>query len=280
MKKIILSALLSCVLFASSAVAADKSILISTTTSTENSGLLAYLLPIFTKETGIEVKVVAKGTGAAIKDGVDGNVDAILVHDTPRELEFVKNGYGTQRYYVMYNDFVIIGDKSDKAKIKDAKSTADAFQKIANAKAPFISRGDDSGTHAKEKAIWAMTNVPLQDGFPASPATWYNSIGQGMGKTIIMADEKQAYTLSDRATFYSMKYAEPKATTELDILFEGDNDLLNPYGYIPVDSKKHPKAKLDYATIFGDWLVSPKGQAAIAGFTAQGKQLFFPAEKN
>ncbi len=276
MKKILLGAFAS-LLIATSAMAAEKSITISTTTSTENSGLLAHLLPIFTADTGIEVKVIAKGTGAAIKDGQDGNVDAILVHDTARENAFVEEGFGTKRYYVMFNDFVVIGPDADPAKAKTTKSTEAAFQAIADAKAPFISRGDDSGTHSKEAKIWAGTKVELKDKYPASSA-WYNSIGQGMGKTIIMADEKLGYTISDRATYYAMKYAEP-ATTELVIVSEGHADLLNPYGYIPVNPAKHANAKVEEATIFGDWLVSDKGKAAIEGFKAQGKQLFFvPAE--
>ncbi len=277
MKKTLLLTLMSAFLFATTAFAAEKSILISTTTSTENSGLLAYLLPIFEKETGIEVKVVAKGTGAAIKDGMDGNVDAILVHDTARENKFVEDGFGTKRYYVMFNDFVVIGDKNDPAKAKEAKSTEAAFKAIADAKAPFISRGDESGTHSKEAAIWAISGVELKDKYPTDNS-WYLSIGQGMGKTIIMTDEKLGYTLTDRATFYSMKYADP-ATTELEIVAEGFDNLLNPYGYIPVNPAKHPQAKVEEATIFGDWLVSDKGRAAIEGFKASGKQLFFVPAK-
>ncbi len=276
MKKLLLGAM-AFLLTATSALAADKSIMISTTTSTENSGLLSYLLPIFTKDTGIEVKVLAKGTGAAIKDGMDGNVDAILVHDTARENKFVEDGYGTKRYYVMFNDFVMIGPKADPAKAKETKSTEAAFKAVADAKAPFISRGDDSGTHSKEGKIWAGTGVALEGKFPAA-SNWYNSIGQGMGKTIIMADEKEGYTLTDRATFYAMKYADP-ATTELEIVAEGYEDLLNPYGYIPVNPAKYPHAKVAEATAFGDWLVSDKGRAAIEGFKAQGKQLFFVPAK-
>ncbi len=249
-------------------------ILISTTTSTENSGLLKYLLPKFTKDTGIQVRVVAKGTGAAIKDGMDGNVDAILVHDTQREQKFVKDGFGTQRFYVMFNDFVVIGPDSDPAKARETKSTGAAFKAVADAKAPFISRGDDSGTHSKEAKIWAESGVELDGKYPADKA-WYRSIGQGMGKTILMADEVLGYTLTDRATYYAMKYADPKPTTELEIISENHADLLNPYGYIPVNPKKHPHVNVKDASALGGWLVSPNGKAAIEGFKAQGKQLFF-----
>lgn len=276
MKKIILSILIN-VLCISFAFAEEKSILVSSTTSTENSGLLGYILPLFKEDTGISVKVMAKGTGAAIKDGEMGNVDAILVHDTVRELAFIEKGYGTKRYYVMYNDFVIIGDAQDKANIKEAKTSQEAFQAIADAKSPFISRGDESGTHSQEARIWAKTSVTLEKDFP-SDRSWYFSIGQGMSKTIIMADEKQAYALSDRGTFYSMKYAEPKANTELEILFEGDESLLNLYGYIPVNPEKFPYVKYEYANLLGEWLVSDRGKKAIADFKAQGRQLFFIPE--
>ncbi len=278
MKKLLSSMLVFAVLAIMPTFAQAGTILISTTTSTENSGLLDYLLPKFTRDTGIQVRVVAKGTGAAIKDGMDGNVDAILVHDTQRENQFVKDGYGTQRYYVMFNDFVVIGPDSDPAKAKETKSTAAAFEAIANAKAPFISRGDDSGTHSKEGKIWAETKVNLDGKFPAD-ASWYRSIGQGMGKTIIMADEVQGYTLTDRATYYAMKYAQPKATTDLEIISENHSDLLNPYGYIPVSQKKHKHVNIKDASALGGWLVSPNGKKAIEGFKAQGKQLFFVPKK-
>ncbi len=278
MKKLLSSMLVFAFLALAPSFANAGTILISTTTSTENSGLLNYLLPKFTKDTGIKVKVIAKGTGAAIKDGMDGNVDAILVHDTQREKNFVKEGYGTQRYYVMYNDFVVIGPDSDPAKAKDTKSTAAAFEAIANSKSPFISRGDDSGTHSKEAKIWAETEVKLDGKYPADK-TWYKSIGQGMGKTILMSDEMQGYTLTDRATYYAMKFAQPKSTTDLEIISENHKDLLNPYGYIPVNQKKHKHVNAKDAAALGGWLVSPQGRAAIEGFKAQGKQLFFVPNK-
>ncbi len=276
MKKLIIALIM---LFSTSnfLFAKESFITVSTTTSSENSGLLGYILPIFTAETGIKVKIIAKGTGAAIKDGIDGNVDAILVHDFAREEDFIINGYGTKRYYIMYNDFILIGPKDDPANAKTSKSVQEAFQKIADNQAIFISRGDDSGTHSREAKIWAGTKTSLESNYPTR-SKWYQSIGQGMGKTIIMAEEKEAYTLSDRGTYYAMKYAAPP-TTELEIISEGYADLLNPYGYIPVNPAKYPHVKIDEAQILGDWLVSEKGRNAIENFKVQNKQLFFPPEK-
>ena len=271
--------------------AADKVLKMSTTTSTESSGLLNVLLPAFEKDEGIKVKVIAKGTGAAIRDGMDGNVDVIFVHAKDREMEFVKEGYGTKRYAVMHNDFIILGPASDPAGIKGSKDSAEAFKKIAAAKAMFISRGDDSGTNTKEQEIWAAAAIPLvdhpltlvKDGKevkvsskrPADSDSWYISIGQGMGKTITYADEKKAYTLSDRGTYINYKFGK-KPAVEAEILFEGDELLANPYGVIPVNPKKHPDVQYDLAMKFANWLTSARGQAVIAGYHLEGKQLFFP----
>jgi tungstate transport system substrate-binding protein len=281
-------------LFCSSVSAADKILKMSTTTSTEASGLLNVLLPAFEKDEGIQVKVIAKGTGAAIRDGMDGNVDVIFVHAREREEEFVQKGYGTKRYAVMHNDFIIIGPASDPAHIKGSKDSAEAMRKIAEAKAPFISRGDDSGTHTKEQEIWAASKVPqvesiltsVKDGKevkvtarkPADSDSWYFSIGQGMGKTITYADEKQAYTLSDRGTYISYKYGK-KPPVDSEILFEGDELLANPYGVIPVNPQKYPDIQYDLAMKFVNWLISARGQEVIAGYTLEGKQLFFPDAK-
>ena len=269
----------------------EKVLKMSTTTSTENSGLLNVLLPEFTKETGIEVKVFAKGTGASIRDGIDGNVDVIFVHDTAREEKFLGDGYGAYRLAVMHNDYVILGPKKDPAGIKGVKNAAQALDKIAKAKSPFVSRGDDSGTHGKEQELWKATGMPLQtqttevvvEGqkktlkfqYPGGLGEWYLSIGQGMGKTLTYAEEKQAYTLADRGTYIEYKYGR-KQGLDLEILCEGDPLLFNPYGILPVNPKKHPHVQFEWADKFAKWLVSPKAQALIANYKIQGQQAFFP----
>ena len=271
--------------------AEDKVLKMSTTTSTESSGLLGVLLPEFEKDTGIKVKVVAKGTGAAIRDGIDGNVDVIFVHAIDREKEFVDKGFGTKRYAVMHNDFIIVGPPNDPAGIKGLPTAAAAMKKIADAKAPFVSRGDDSGTHTKEQELWAASGLKLvdhglsltKDGKtttvaakkPADSDSWYLSIGQGMGKTLTYADEKKAYALADRGTYISYKWGKTPGV-DLEILSEGDQLLANPYGVIPVNPQKHPHVQYDMAEKFAQWLVSPRGQGVIAGFLLDGKQLFFP----
>jgi len=269
----------------------EKVLKMSTTTSTENSGLLNVLLPEFTKETGIQVKVFAKGTGASIRDGIDGNVDVIFVHDKEREDKFVADGYGAYRLAVMHNDFIILGPKKDPAGIKGVKNAAQALEKIAKAKAPFVSRGDDSGTHGKEQELWKATGLPLQtqttevvvEGqkkalkfqYPGGLGEWYLSIGQGMGKTLTFAEEKQAYTLADRGTYLEYKYGR-KQGLDLEILYEGDPLLFNPYGILPVNPKKYPHVQFEWADKFAKWLVSPKAQALIANYKIQGQQAFFP----
>jgi len=281
-------------IFAEGGIAADKVLKMSTTTSTEASGLLDVLLPEFLKDTGIEVKVIAKGTGAALRDGEDGNVDVIFVHAKAREEEFVAKGFGTKRYAVMHNDFVIVGPAADPAGIKGLTEAGPALQKIAAAKAPFISRGDDSGTHTKEQALWKATNLTLTEQtqkivskgqekeikykVPADSSAWYMSIGQGMGKVITFAEEKQAYTLTDRGTYIKMKYGKTPGVA-LDILCEGGADLANYYGVIPVNPAKHPHVRNDLAMQLVDWLISPKGQGMIGGYKLEGKQLFYPDAK-
>lgn len=290
MKKILLAGL--CLLMAGLValpVHAAETIKMSTTTSTRDSGLLDFLLPEFTKDTGITVQVIAKGTGAAIRDGQDGNVDVIFVHDTAREEKFVAEGWGTKRYAVMHNDFVIVGPPSDPAGIKGGKDVLAALKTIADKKTPFISRGDDSGTHAKELALWKQSGVALAKSeqkvkkgdkettvtFEAPKGEWYLSIGQGMGKTLFMAEEKQGYALSDRGTYIQQKYGKTPPTT-LEIVVEGDKGLFNPYGVIPVNPAKYPSTKVDAATKFAEWLVSPKGQSLIANYKLEGRPLFFP----
>jgi len=271
--------------------AGDKILKMSTTTSTQASGLLDVLLPELDKDTGIQVKVIAKGTGAAIRDGMDGNVDVIFVHAKAREEKFVEEGYGTKRYAVMHNDFVILGPVKDPAGIQGLKSATEALNKIAAAKSPFISRGDDSGTHTKEQALWKAAGLPLEKKTstivkkgkkrevtyiqPAGPGEWYLSIGQGMGKALTVADEKQAYIMADRGTFIKYKFGRD-VPIELDVLCEGDPALANPYGVIPINPKKHPHVKFDVADEFAQWLVSERGQSVINGYRLLGKQLFYP----
>ena len=288
MKKLLMSSICCLVLLATPALAAET-IKMSTTTSTQDSGLLEVLLPQFTKDTGIEVQVIAKGTGAAIRDGEDGNVDVIFVHDPAREEKFVAQGFGTKRYAVMHNDFVVVGPASDPAKIKGNKNVGAALAAIAKAEKPFISRGDESGTHAKELALWKTSGIALEttektttkNGKEVTTTTmapkgaWYMSIGQGMGKTLLMAEEKQGYALTDRGTFIQQKFGKTPPTS-LEIIVEGDKELFNYYGVIPVNPQKHPHVKVKLAEKFAEWLVSPKGQKLIAGYTLQGKPLFFP----
>jgi len=289
---ILVSGLIAVIFFMSGgATAEDKIIKMSTTTSTQASGLLDVLLPELEKDTGVQVKVIAKGTGAAIRDGIDGNVDVIFVHAKAREEKFVKDGYGTKRYAVMHNDFVILGPAADPAKIKGITNAPEALKKIADSEALFISRGDDSGTHTKEQALWQntglklekITNTIVKKGqkreiafvHPAGSAKWYLSIGQGMGKTIMFADEKLAYTLADRGTYIKYKFGRD-VPVELEILCEGDPLLANPYGIIPINPQKHPHVKYKLAEEFAQWLVSDRGQAVIADYRLLGKQLFYP----
>lgn len=269
----------------------DKVIKMSTTTSTQASGLLDVLLPELKADTGIEVKVIAKGTGAAIRDGMDGNVDVIFVHAKAREEKFVSEGFGTERFAVMHNDFVILGPAKDPAGIKGTKDAAQALKKIAQNKSTFISRGDDSGTHTKEQALWKASGIELEKitktitkkgkkreiSFihPKGAETWYMSIGQGMGKTLTFADEKQAYALADRGTYIKYKLGRKQAL-DLEIACQGDTGLFNPYGVIPLNPKKFPHVKYDLAEKFAKWLVSEKGQKLIAGYKLLGKQLFYP----
>jgi tungstate transport system substrate-binding protein len=273
------------------AIGEEKIIKMSTTTSTQASGLLDVLLPELEKETGIKVKVLAKGTGAAIRDGMDGNVDVIFVHAKAREENFVAEGYGTKRYAVMHNDFIILGPSTDPAGIKGMNEAAAALKKIAVAKTAFISRGDDSGTHTKEQALWKASGLPLakqstkivkkgktkEASFlhPAGLGEWYLSIGQGMGKAIVFAEEKQAYILADRGTYLKFRYGRD-AGLDLDVLCEGDSFLANPYGVIPINPTKYPHVKYELAEKFAEWLVSKRGQTVIGDYRLLGNQLFYP----
>lgn len=268
----------------------DKVLKMSTTTSTQSSGLLDILLPEFTKQTGIEVKVIAKGTGAAIRDGIDGNVDLIFVHAKGREEQFVADGFGTKRYPVMHNDFVLLGPADDPAGIKGMSDAGKALETIAAAKATFVSRGDDSGTHTKEQFLWRQSGVTLDEKtqaivkngktkeisymVPADSSAWYLSIGQGMGKALTFTEEKQGYTMSDRGTYIKYRYGKTPAL-DLEVLTEGGADLANPYGIIPINPAKHPHVKNDLAMEFVEWIISPEGQKMINDYRLEGKQLFF-----
>ncbi len=249
----------------------QSSIILSTTTSTENSGLLDFLLPVFSEDTGIEVKVVAVGTGQALKMGEDGEADLLLVHSKTSEEKFVEEGHGIERFDVMYNDFVLVGPKADPLNItKEAPSDIlNAFSIIQEKQGIFISRGDDSGTHKVELKLWSDMNIE-------PTGNWYVSAGQGMGAVLQMADELMGYTLTDRATYLSMKN-----TLELDIIVEGDKKLFNQYGIIAVNPEKNDKIDLEAAEKFIDWILSQKGQSLIESFGKDifGQSLFIPNAK-
>lgn len=247
--------------------AADERIIVQSTTSTQNSGLLKDLLPKFKAETGITVHVVAVGTGQALKNARNGDGDVLLVHAKAAEEKFVAEGYGVKRRDVMYNDFVIVGPASDPAGIAGSTDAVAALKKIAAAKALFASRGDDSGTHKKERALWKQAGLaPVGDG-----GKWYRELGSGMGATLNAAAGMNAYTMSDRATWIAFGNKG-----ELKVLAQHDPKLFNQYGVILVNPDRHKHVKAKAGQAFIDWLTGPKGQAAIAAFKVQGKQLFFP----
>ena len=250
--------------------AGEKTIIVQSTTSTQNSGLFDFLLPKFTAQTGITVNVVAVGTGQALKNGRNGDGDVLLVHAKPAEEKFIAQGYGVKRYDIMYNDFVIVGPLNDPARLAGTKDVLLALKKIADAKAVFVSRGDDSGTNKKELQLWKKTGIDISK----HSGNWYRETGSGMGATLNVAAGMGAYTLTDRATWLSFKN---KAS--LKILSQGDPLLFNQYGVMLVNPKKHPHVKAKYGQIFIDWLRSEKGQATIAAYKLKGKQLFFPNAK-
>ncbi len=246
---------------------ASEQIFIATTTSTENSGLLKYLLPIFEKKFNTVVNVVSVGTGKALKLGENGDVDVVLVHARSDEDKFVANGFGVNRRNVMYNDFIIVGPKGDPAGLRGATDVVLAFKKIVEKKAKFVSRGDDSGTHKMEKNYWAAADIKPS-------GSWYVSAGQGMGEVLAMSNELSAYTLSDRGT-----YGSYRAKVGLDALVEGDPKMFNPYGIIAVNPEKHPDINYKGAMQLINWIVSAEGQQAIADFRVDGQQLFYPSAK-
>jgi tungstate transport system substrate-binding protein len=243
-----------------------KDITLATTTSTQDSGLLDYLLPKFTEETGYKIDVVAVGTGQAIKLGQDGNADVILVHAKSDEEKFVSEGYGVRRYQVMYNDFVVVGPEEDPAGIKSAKDASEAAKLISEKKSAFVSRGDDSGTHKFEKKLWKNVNIE-----PAGD--WYISAGKGMGDVLTMANEKKAYTIADRATYLAMR-----DKLDIKVVFEKSSDLKNQYGVIAVSPEKYPDINKAGTEAFINWLVSEKVQNDIASFGKDkyGESLFVP----
>ena len=252
---------------ATGARAADKFITVASTTSTQNSGLFEYMLPKFTAKSGIEVRVVAVGTGAALKIGERGDADVLFVHARDAEVKFIEAGFGVKRYPVMYNDFVIVGPKSDPAHIMGGKDAVAALKKIAASHNLFISRGDNSGTNKAELKLWKAAGI---DPKPAS-GKWYQAAGAGMGATLNMTAARNGYTLSDRATWISFKNRQ-----DLVIVVQGDDRLFNQYGVMLVNPKRHPKVKVAEGQAFIDWLVSPAGQQVIASYKLNGQQLFFP----
>ena len=251
------------------AIAQEKSIVVSSTTSTEQSGLFSFILPIFKMKSGIDVKVVAVGTGQALDIGRRGDADVVFVHDKAAEEKFVEEGYSTKRYEVMYNDFVLIGPKSDPAKVGGGKDIQAALQKISTAQTPFVSRGDKSGTHAAELRYWKGAGITITLG-----SSWYKETGSGMGPALNTASAMNGYILADRGTWLSFKNRG-----DLVILVQGDPKLFNQYGVMLVNPAKFPHVKKAEGQAFIDWLISKNGQDVIASYQIGGEQLFFPNAK-
>lgn len=254
-------------LAAAVAQAQDKSIVVASTTSTQDSGLFGHILPLFKARSGIDVKVISQGTGQAIDTGRRGDADVVFVHARPQEEKFVADGFGVKRFDVMYNDFVLIGPKPDPAGIKGGRDVALALKSIYDKGAPFVSRGDKSGTHAAELALWKLA---VLDPAAEKPA-WYREIGQGMGAALNTSAAMGAYVLADRGTWLSFKNKDA-----LQIAVEGDRQLFNQYGIILVNPARHPHVKQALGLAFIDWMISKEGQSAIAAYKINGEQLFFP----
>jgi tungstate transport system substrate-binding protein len=266
LKKHALLTLVTLTLFAVQAKAADDSfITLASTTSTRDSGLFDKILPIFTRQSGIDVRVVAVGTGQAIRLAKAGDADVLLVHHRKSEDTFVAEGFGIKRFDVMFNDFVVVGPKNDPAGTSTTKDVVEAFEKIAAAKAPFLSRGDDSGTNKKERGLWAASGMDTA----RASGSWYRETGSGMGATLNTASAMNGYSMSDRGTWLAFQNRG-----DLKVLVEGDARLLNPYGVILVNPKRHPHVKAAAGQKLIDWLISPQGQAAIDTFKINGEQLF------
>jgi tungstate transport system substrate-binding protein len=252
---------------APTAQAQDRSIVVASTTSTQDSGLFGHILPLFKAKTGIDVKVIAQGTGQALDTGRRGDADVVLVHAKPAEEKFIAEGAGVKRFPVMYNDFVLIGPSSDPAGTKGTKDIVAALKAIKDKGAPFVSRGDRSGTHQAELALWQTAGIDIAK----DKGPWYRDIGQGMGAALNTAQAMGAYVLSDRGTWIAFKNRGG-----LTIVVEGDKRLFNQYGVILVNPDKHPHVKKELGQAFIDWLISPDGQKAIASYKIEGQQLFFP----
>ena len=266
----LLAGLFGVMLAARPATAEDRSIVVASTTSTQDSGLFGHLLPLFKAKTGIDVRVIAQGTGQALDTARRGDADVVFVHARAQEEKFLAEGFGVKRYEVMYNDFVLIGPKADPAGVK-GQSIEAALKAIQAKAAPFVSSGDRSGTHAAELALWKLAGIDLE----TARGPWYREIGQGMGAALNTASAMEAYVLSDRGTWLSFRNRG-----DLAIVVEGDKRLFNQYGVMLVNPEKHPQVKKDLGQAFVDWLISGEGQAAIAGYQIDGQQLFFPnAEK-
>ena len=262
-----LIALAAIAVFATAASAQDKSILVASTTSTQDSGLFGHLLPVFKARTGIDVKVVAQGTGQAIDTGRRGDADVLFVHAKAAEEKFLAEGFGVKRYPVMYNDFILVGPQGDPAGIKGSKDIVAAFKALKDKGIAFISRGDKSGTHQAELNLWTVAGIDIAK----DKGPWYKEIGQGMGAALNSASASNAYVLADRATWLSFKNKG-----ELVIEVEGDKRLFNQYGVMLVNPAKHPNVKQEFGQQFIDWLVSAEGQKAIADYKINGEQLFYP----
>lgn len=269
---IIAAAALGVMVIAAPALAQDKTIVVASTTSTQDSGLFEHLLPIYKAKTGVTVKVISQGTGQALDTGRRGDADVVFVHAKSQEDKFVADGFGVKRYPVMYNDFVLIGPKSDPAGIKGGKDVAKALTTLKTKQASFISRGDKSGTHTAELKLWKEAGVDIEKDLASKNlGAWYKSIGQGMGAALNTAGASNAYVLSDRATWIHFKNKG-----SLAILVEGDKRMFNQYGVMLVNPAKHPSVKKELGQQFIDWIVSPEGQKAIANYKINGEQLFYP----
>jgi len=263
-----LSLLVTVFLFAGQAMAGESILRLATTTSTANSGLLDFLIPVFTDETGIEIHTIAVGTGKALRLGREGDVDIVLVHARAAEDAFVKGGYGIDRADVMYNDFIIVGPKSDPAGAASSDTVAQVLQRIYASEQPFISRGDDSGTHKREVILWKSAGK-------TPTGSWYREVGQGMGKTLQIANEVDGYTMTDRGTWLAYQ-----SKLDIQLLFEDDPPLFNPYGIIAVNPKLHPDVNYAGAIELIKWITAPRAQKMIGEFKIKGQQLFVPSAGN
>jgi tungstate transport system substrate-binding protein len=262
-----LIALIALLLLGTAAIAQDKSIVVASTTSTQDSGLFGYLLPLFKAKTGIDVKVIAQGTGQALDTARRGDADVVFVHARSAEEKFLAEGFGVKRYPVMYNDFILIGPRNDPARIRGTKDIVAALKTLKDKRVPFISRGDRSGTNIAELELWKLAGIDIA----ADKGSWYKEIGQGMGAALNTASAADAYVLSDRGTWLSFKNKG-----NLVIAVEGDKRLFNQYGVMLVNPAKYPTVKKELGQQFIDWLISPEGQRDIAGYKINGEQLFYP----